>query len=253
MIQDTDYPAVFKQVWHKADLEPNAQAHYLEMIEMTKKCRKYCRKLFDCPPVILGLHLVDDLDVAPEYAKGVHKAIAKIAPFFFTQFLESEDGKPFKTSLMFNQTERAKNFPDIRSHVSNKYRGSEFFKEFEDEMRRVQGELNDLPPEWDLHIRPIIAHRKFPKLMDEMIMEHSLTTSVYKCGVVRSRPHAEVQGEAIAVKEPGRDKCDVFFDWRRNMHNMHWDPAMVNPQTIMSFKTTAKTFSLKNPMLVSRP
>jgi len=152
---------VFKQVWHSADLEPNAQAHYAEMMEMTRKCRKYCHKLFDCPPVILGFHLVDDLNVEPEYAKGVHKAIAKISPFFYPPFLESEEGAPFKDSLMFNQAERAKNFPDIRSHISNKYCSPEFFKEFEDEMRRVRGDLNELPAEWDLHIRPIIAHRKF--------------------------------------------------------------------------------------------
>jgi hypothetical protein len=63
---------------------------------------------------------------------------------------------------MFNQAERAKDFPDIRSHVSNKYRSPEFFKEFEDAMTRVGGNLADLPPEWDLHMRPIIAQRRFP-------------------------------------------------------------------------------------------
>ncbi|KAH8762906.1 hypothetical protein F5882DRAFT_431367 [Hyaloscypha sp. PMI_1271] len=225
---DKEKAKVFKQVWHSADLEPNAQAHYTEMMDMTRKCRKHCRNTFDCAPVILGFHLVDDLNVEPEYAKGVHKAIAKIAPFFYPQFLESEDGEPFRNSLMFNQAERAKNFPDIRSHVSNKYRAPSFWKEFEDEMRKVHGELNELPAEWDLHIRPIIAH-------------------LYKCGVLRSRSDLRVQGEAIAGKEPGRDKWDVFFDWRRNMNNMNWDPAMVNPLTINPFKATAKNFALKNP------
>lgn len=162
MIQNTNYPTVFKQAWHNADLEPNAQAHYMEMMDMTKKCRRYFRKLFDCAPIILGLRLIEDLDVELEYAKGVHKAIAKVAPFFCPEFLDSDDGKPFRDSLMFNQAERAKNFPDIRSHVSNKYRSPEFFKEFEDEMTRARGILADLPPEWDLHMRPIIAHRKFP-------------------------------------------------------------------------------------------
>lgn len=160
-----EYPTVFKQVWHKADLEPNAQAHYVEMMEMVKACKKHSRKEFDCAPIILSLRLIDELDVATEYTQGVHKAIAKIAPFFYSPFLESEEGAPFKNSLMFNQAERAKNFPDIRSHVSNKYRSPDFFKSFEDEMRRVNDELNDLPPEWDLAIRPIIAHRKCIKSM----------------------------------------------------------------------------------------
>ena len=163
---------MFKQVWHSADLEPNAQAHYTEMTDMYRKCRKHCRKLFDCPPVILSFRLVDGLDVEPEYAKGVHKAVAKIAPFFYPAFLESEEGAPFKDSLIFNQAERAKNFPDMRSHISNKYRSPEFFKEFEDEMTRVRGELNELPAEWDLHARPIIAHRKSFLLT----LQHCLTS-----------------------------------------------------------------------------
>jgi len=211
---------------------------------MTKKCRRYFRKLFDCAPIILGFQLVDDLDVEPEYAKGVHKAIAKVAPFFWPQFLWSKDGEPFRNSLMFNQAERAKDFPDIRSHVSNKYRSPEFFKEFEDAMTRVGGDLADLPPEWDLHMRPIIAHCRFP-CQSPWIFSNN--RSVYKCGVIRSRSRPSVQGEAIAAKEPGRDKYDVFFDWRRNMHLMEYNPLMVNPHSITPFKITAKEFSLKNP------
>jgi hypothetical protein len=75
---------------------------------MTKKCRRYFRKLFDCAPIILGFQLVDDLDVEPEYATGVHKAIAKVAPFFlapiplvqgwraFQEFLDVQSGRTCK-------------------------------------------------------------------------------------------------------------------------------------------------------------
>jgi len=155
---------------------------------MTKKCRRYFRKLFDCAPIILGFQLVDDLDVEPEYAKGVHKAIAKVAPFFWPQFLWSKDGEPFRNSLMFNQAERAKDFPDIRSHVSNKYRSPEFFKEFEDAMTRVGGNLADLPPEWDLHMRPIIAHRRSPCQSPWIFLTTSQCISV----VLSAADHAPV-------------------------------------------------------------
>ena len=154
-----NYATVFKEVWHKADLEPHAQTHYIEMMEMTKKCRRFIHKKFDCAPVILSFRLLDSLNVETEDSKDVHKAVAKIAAFFYAPFLESDDGEPFRESLMFNQAERAKNVPDIRSYISNKYRSPEFFTEFDKETSAMQ-ELDDLPLEWDVHIRPIIAHRK---------------------------------------------------------------------------------------------
>jgi hypothetical protein len=129
---------------------------------MTKRSRRHNHNKFDCAPIILGLRLVDELNVEPGDAKDLHKAIAKIAPFFYAPFLESKDGKPFRNSLIFNQVERAKNFPDTRSHVSNKFRSPEFFKEVDKdkEMGITELELQDVPFEWDVHVRPTIAHRK---------------------------------------------------------------------------------------------
>jgi hypothetical protein len=94
--------------------------------------------------------------------------VAKISPFFYTPFLESEEGAPFRESLMFNQAERAKNYPDIRSHVSNKYRSPEFFEEYDQKAKDVQ-DLDDLPFEWDIHVRPIIAHRES---LSSMVSHH---------------------------------------------------------------------------------
>jgi hypothetical protein len=146
------------------------------MMEMTKRSRRHNHKKFDCAPVILGLRLVDVLNVGPEDAKDVQKAIAKIAPFFYAPFLESEEGEPFRASLMFNQAERAKNFPDIRSHVSNKYRPPDFFKELDKEANGTEVELENLPFEWDVHVRPIIAHRKSLGLItaDQQLTEISV-------------------------------------------------------------------------------
>lgn len=156
----TNFFAVFKQVWHKADLAPHAQTRYVEMMEMAKKARRYNYHKFDCPGVILGFKLIHDLDVDDTDSKDIHKAIGKMTPFFDPEFLASKDGEPFKDSLMFNQAERLKTLPDCRTHVSNKYRSAEHFKDFDKEAKAME-ELEDLPFEWDVAIRPIIAHCKF--------------------------------------------------------------------------------------------
>jgi hypothetical protein len=155
----TDSFTVFKEVWHKADLAPHAQTRYIEMMEMAKKARRYNHHKFDCPGVILSFKLLHDLDVDNTDSKDIHKAIGKMTPFFDPAFLASRDGEPFKNSLIFNQLERLKTLPDCRTHVSNKYRPAEHFKDFDKETKNME-DLEDLPFEWDVAIRPIIAHCK---------------------------------------------------------------------------------------------
>lgn len=104
---DKEKARIFKEVWHKADLAPHAQTHYIEMMEMTRKCRKFNHFTFDCAPVILALNLIDDLDVKYEDKKDLHKTIAKLTPFFHKEFFDSKDGEAFKESLLFKQEEKS--------------------------------------------------------------------------------------------------------------------------------------------------
>jgi len=133
------------------------------MMEMAKKSRRFNNQVFDCAPVILALQLLEDLNIGPEDARDTHKATAKIAPYFHSEFLASNDGEPFRNSLMFRQEERAKNYPDVRTHISNKMRLPEFFEEVDKEFSKMAhtDDLETLPEEWDLTVRPTIAHRKF--------------------------------------------------------------------------------------------
>lgn len=120
---------VFKEVWHKVDLDLHSQTRYIEMMNMARKSRKYHHRKFDCSPMILGFQLILDMDVKRVDKKNLRTSIAKLAPFFDADFLGSETGQPFKDSIIFNQVERAGQGRTGRSHHSNKYRPASFFKE----------------------------------------------------------------------------------------------------------------------------
>lgn len=75
----------------------------------------------------------------------------------------------------------------------------------------------------------------------------NLTKSiVYKNGIIRSRDD-HFQGQATAGKEPGRDKYDLFIDWRQNISTITMGPEIKDPHKVCSFKTTAFNFAAKNP------
>ncbi|TVY41459.1 hypothetical protein LOCC1_G005137, partial [Lachnellula occidentalis] len=155
---------IFKEVWHNADLEPHAQVHYKQMLEMVKKSRTFISKKLDVlshPICQLAIDVIDDLDIARDDAKDLNKAVGLITPFFFPDFLDSKKGQKFKNSLLFNQVERAKYPPTCRSHVSNRYLPTEFFDELDacgKSMKPGEDILDMLPLDWDKTVRPIIAH-----------------------------------------------------------------------------------------------
>lgn len=129
------------------------------MMRMTKKCRQFNHATFDCPQTVLTFTLIHDLNITQD-KKDLHKAVAKMTPFFHQEFFSSKYGEEFRDSLIFKQEERAKAPQDCRSHLSNKTRPAEFFKEY-DEMNEKMKTNEDVPEEWDVATRPIIAHCKF--------------------------------------------------------------------------------------------
>lgn len=70
---------------------------------------------------------------------------------------ESMLGMKIEEHLIINQAERVKNLLDRRRHDSNKCMPKEFWKQW-DSLRK-KGHLDDnFPTEWDMTIRPMIAH-----------------------------------------------------------------------------------------------
>lgn len=115
-----------------------------------------------------------------DLGRDLNKALCKIHPFFYPNFLDSERGTRLKESLLFKQEERSKSPPDVRTHISNKYRSKEFWANLDSETKKMKDkdDLEALPEEWDVTVRPIIAHRKQFQLSINIftpdIMVHSL-------------------------------------------------------------------------------
>lgn len=154
----------FKKAWHQADCTPNGQERYLEMKKMTHKSWKYNhtrRPFFKASSTVLQFQVLSWLKVTSDDVKDVEKALGKIYPFFNAEFLDSEEGEKFKDSLIFNQEERAKYYPDIRTDKSTALQPKEFYADF-DKYRKQMKFSDDyaaFPLEWDMKVRPIIAKR----------------------------------------------------------------------------------------------
>ncbi|PVH81349.1 hypothetical protein DL98DRAFT_571218 [Cadophora sp. DSE1049] len=225
---DKEKAQIFKQVWHQADTTPHAQAHYIEMLEMCRSSRKFNHRTFDCPATVLTFNLLADMNIDTGDSKDLHRAVAKMTPFFHKEFFAPDAiGEPFKDSLIFNQDARAKEYPETRSHRSNKMQPEAFWEEFDREMGEVEG-IWDLPPERDLAIRPIIAH-------------------LYKSGIIRSRD-AHFEGQAISAVEPHRPNTpDFFIDWRQNIPTVTMAPEVKDPHLVPPLLTFASSFASRHP------
>jgi hypothetical protein len=132
------------------------------MIAMVKYSRRHNQSSLHTSSTILSLKLCDELDVSPSDSKDLHKALGKVYPFFNPEFLDTDKGEEFKDSMLFKQEERARAFPDIRTHISTKHRPEEFYAELDKKLKETKhdDDLDALPFEWDMNIRPILAHRK---------------------------------------------------------------------------------------------
>ena len=156
-------------MWHNADREPHAQGHYIEMMDIVKtvKCINKLEKsdkVFRYKMLHMTIDLIDVLDVHASIEKtDMHNAIAKMTPFFRPKVFEFERMAPYKDSLLFKQEERSKQPPQRRSWHSFKTRPKEFWGERDDARKAMSDheDLDTLPAEMDLVIRPILARRKF--------------------------------------------------------------------------------------------
>ena len=157
-----DWVLVFKEVWHKADMEPGAQDKYIKMADMVKKVISYdfsvpMRKLYPLQLLVwMKVHPQDHRYVV----KDMEKAAAMMGLFFPSGFCESEAGLEFKDSPLINQEKRTTMFPDRRRHDSNRCMPNEHWKEWD--AIHVKGHVSDsIPMEWDIAIRPVVARREF--------------------------------------------------------------------------------------------
>ncbi|QSZ37286.1 hypothetical protein DSL72_009380 [Monilinia vaccinii-corymbosi] len=225
----------FKKAWHLADVTPHGHERYLEMKKMAHKSWKYNhthKDFFGRPSTVLNFQVMSWLQATADDVKDAQKAMGKVYPFFNPEFLNSEGGKEFKDSLMFNQEERAKHYPDIRTDKSTIHHPKEFYADLDKyygKKTRFSDAHTPFPLEWDMKIRPIIA-------------------KLYKSGIIRSHASTEASCQAFLGVEASRpSKPDLFVDWRNLFSDLEMPEWMEDPATIPPLRNTARRFSISNP------
>lgn len=224
----------FKKAWHQADFTPHEKERYLEMKKMTHKSWKYNRSrrpFFKGSSTVLTFEVMGWLKVTADDVKDAEKALAKIYPFFNPEFLNSEEGKAFKNSLMFDQEKRAKSYPDIRTDTSTIHQPKELYADLEKYRRQMKftDDYASFPLEWDMTIRPIIA-------------------KLYKSGIIRSHASTEASCQAFQGTEPIRpSKPDLFVAWRMLIPDLEMPGWMEDPSKVPPLLSTAKKFSTSHP------
>ncbi len=152
---------VFKEAWHKADLEPHGQERYMYMLDLVRRVEALLSKRKGVAYIAALAFLDINPDTHRRVIPDMHEAFTKMAFFFpsMTDYLSPGLQEEVKNSLMVNQAERAKTLPDRRRHNSNKTMPTEFWNEWR--AIKKKGNLDDdFPDDWDKAIRPTIAQRE---------------------------------------------------------------------------------------------
>ncbi|KAJ8064951.1 hypothetical protein OCU04_007254 [Sclerotinia nivalis] len=224
----------FKKVWHQADFTPNGRERYLQMKKMTRESWWYnCSRkpFFKAPSTVLNFEVMSWLKVTADDMNDVEKAVSKIYPFFNPGFLNSEEGKTFKDSLMFKQGERAKSYPDIRTDKSIIHQPEGFCTDLDNYRRQMKfrDDYASFPLEWDMKIRPIIAR-------------------LYKSGIIRSHASIGSNCQAFQGTESIRpSKPDFFVAWGPVIPNPEMLCRMEDPSRVPRLLNTARKFSTSHP------
>ncbi|ESZ95248.1 hypothetical protein SBOR_4360 [Sclerotinia borealis F-4128] len=224
----------FKKAWHQADFTPNGQERYLEMKKMAHKSWRYNltgRDFFKSSSTMLNFQVMSWMNVTADGVKDAQKAVGKVYPFFNPEFLDAEEGKEFKDSLMFNQEERAKHYPDTRTDKSTIHHTKEFYAKLDKSCREMKfiDNYTSFPSEWDMKIRPIIA-------------------KLYKSGIIRSHALPEARCRAFQGTEATRpSKPDLFVDMRSIISSLEMPYWVEDPSKLPPLLTTARQFSTSHP------
>lgn len=151
--------SVFKESWHRADLEPGAKQKWAEAADLVKKmgdCFEGARSW----SIFYPLEFLDlDAHQHRRVIADMRQAQAMMALFFEESPTVSANKveKKLHEHIIVDQANRVKILPDRRRHESNKCMPKEFWAEWDALVK--EGRLKDtFPVEWDRMTRPMIAH-----------------------------------------------------------------------------------------------
>lgn len=230
---DRNRATYFKRIWHNSDMEPGAGDRWTEYQHLVTAYRQWRDPEDAVKKTVSTKSLANVFRTLAHlgHGKDTHHRVVRdmrqsdlLVSLFFDQdpsFLSSEDAASFRDSLLLNQQARSAQFPDIRSHHSNKTRPAEYWQEWDDlhTISEPNGQIithADCPTRWSLTLQPTIAR-------------------LYKEGVICPAYSVAASGPAVCLTEPNREeKPDLYFDWRHAIKKVHLprelhDPTRVKP------------------------
>jgi hypothetical protein len=224
---------------HDGDLEPGAAEKYYQVRDKIDEMLSFSHSgpsdwVWFVVEMLDWLQLrADDEDYSPDPASAwphsfiIHdmvRAFATMAMFFpglsvtelVTKFIESDQCDEFRNSLLFDPKQRATTLPDRRGRSSFKYRKAEFWKDWDEILKKPSYYADIYPFDWSLAIRPIIAQCKLANA--RLKQTANQTSTVYRAGVIAPAHYENdpqvVAGMATANTELHRpDKLDLFINY----------------------------------------
>ncbi|KAK4167641.1 hypothetical protein QBC43DRAFT_311164 [Cladorrhinum sp. PSN259] len=260
-IMERDRAYIFKDTFHLGDLEPGAQERYQEAMKLIIGLQKYespnpekhlewawfCMEILDW----LNLKIYYEDYVRDPVNPWPHRYILQdiVAAFmtmglFFPnvgvtsviqEYLDTDEGRKFKDSKIFDPVLRQATRPDARTRTSCAYRPKEFWDKWENEVHHKGGSyIDQFPVDWNMAIRPVIA-------------------KLYRAGMIAPaylQPHPDVvPGFATANAEDHRPgKLDLVItysntdEFKRNM-----PPSFIDYKNWPELLPAARDFAAKNP------
>ncbi|OAL29420.1 hypothetical protein AYO22_02314 [Fonsecaea multimorphosa] len=227
---------VFKEAWHRCDLEPGSRDSWRDYIS-TRHDALSDLTLFN-EAYLFSAQTLRYLEYHPEIHPRVmtdmHRACTVVMLFSSkaSSFLASKLGDKHRDSKLLDQKGRSEQVPNRRSCYSCKYRDASFYKAFDEAVQACRAKVSEyrydeVPAEWDICIRPKLAQ-------------------LFKHGVigVSYTPEEDIMGAAFAAREGGRP-LDLFVDYRPSVSGYKLPKHMVSPYAISidSLREEARQFS----------
>ncbi|KAF3051114.1 hypothetical protein E8E11_006285 [Didymella keratinophila] len=201
---DRQKSKVFKQSFHLGDAERLALQRYVEHKYMVDAMDIYIMENGTLNPepfeLCKTMRMASLFREERRISDDAFSAYAAIAVFYEgAAFLASEHGEPWRETKLINQAERALHPSDRRTHKSNKTMPKEFWKDWDDLLKKEERALGDAiddiyPMAWRKALRPIIV-------------------KLFKAGVICASYAGSAAGVATAASEPGRE-LDMYIDYR---------------------------------------
>ena len=258
-LASTNITAVFKEAWHRADVEPGAQSRYQSSLKTVKELRRALfRSSTDqeiAPRIDFIMSLLRQMGNISAWTRVTYFDMVKAyaaASLFFLQTIHNNIGFTDDSGIA-SQDQRSKQIPDRRSSHSCASRPKSFYTEWDQRLKNIEKTVKSeyifdrrfWTEEDRCILRPIIAHL----YKDGVIgAGHGHTfTALPMVGREPILHSAQTQEESSTADKPSYRSPDFYLDWRDRIGQMNPLPYVVDPDTVEPILSRARRFAQSTP------